>query len=453
MAHIEVPYLEKHHKSYRYRRRVPPDLVDQIGRKSWIKTWRRRVPLDRVHSEAKTLAESHDRIIDCVRAGELVDPAKIARAQEVAHNILSMPRLERIDLLQVIGEPVGPDMTAVINATETGGTLLDPTSMFISAVYNADKALHEGKRHEKPIRLAINSFIAFAGDQDIRKIRRFKVEEWLKREGKTMSPGTVNRRLTAIGAVVQRAYLRHEIDRQNPFRRHRIEGAAGGADDRLPLNRKMVAMVDAYLNKSKRLGHETVNILRLIKCSGAGPAEIGGLAVSDVVLDHEIPHILIRPNAIRGLKVRNSNRDVSPRERTIPLIGEALSAAQDAYKRALARLKNQNPDQAQLFDSFSRDRGANPISAKLLYMIRKAGIPKSTRLVAYSYRHTLEEALRSAHVPEHVQKRILGHSAGSTTDRYGSPKGRLAETHDALIKAMEHFGDVEESIYRSDERV
>ena len=463
---VAIPYVENHHSSYRYRRRVPPDVRKQIGKTSWVLTWRKRVPLSRIEHEAKTLAETHDRLIDRVRAGDLIDPDRIAEIEHEAQQDLARGRLDLHRLLGQQAEAIdalgptpgdkiqGPyvDIEAYQKTIATGG-VYRPDSLPLSIIYDQDKERYGGNRDETPVRVAIESFIAFAGDLDIREISRAKVEDWLRHLGVKQKPATVNRRLKAIRAVVQRAYLRLELDQRNPFREHKIEGGAGTATDRLPLNREMVAKVDAYLAKSKRLGHETINLIHMIKGTGAGPGEIGGLALSDVVLDHAVPHVRIRPNAIRGLQVKSSGQASSSRERHIPLIGETLEAAKDAYQKALVRSKGQSPDEAQVFASYSREHGANPISAKLLKCIRAAGVPKSTRLVVYSYRHTLEEALRSAHTPEHIQKRILGHADSTTTDRYGSPMGRLAETRDALVKAMEHFGDVEESIYRSDERV
>ena len=38
----------------------------------------------------------------------------------------------------------------------------------------------------------------------------------------------------------------------------------------------------------------------MMRNTGAGPGEIGGLAVADVSLDSEVPYIWIRKNALRG---------------------------------------------------------------------------------------------------------------------------------------------------------
>ena len=71
-------------------------------------------------------------------------------------------------------------------------------------------------------------------------------------------------------------------------------------------------MLDAYL-ASGRAGHETVNILRIMRNTGGGPAEIGGLAVADLSLDSEVPYLWIRHNALRRIKA-------SVRDRQVPLV-------------------------------------------------------------------------------------------------------------------------------------
>ena len=112
--------------------------------------------------------------------------------------------------------------------------------------------------------------------------------------------------------MINRVFLDFDHNRRNPFERHKIKGGDGGADDRLPFNKAMLAKIDRYL-ASNRPGHETVNILRLMKGTGAGPAEIGGLVLADVSLDGAIPYVWIRDNALRGIKT-------SVRDRQVPLV-------------------------------------------------------------------------------------------------------------------------------------
>ena len=249
--------------------------------------------------------------------------------------------------------------------------------------------------------------------------------------------------------MVNRYNLDFELADKNPFKKHRIKGSAATASDRLPFNRAMLARIDKHLATNKRTGDETKNVIRIMKGTGAGPAEVGGLAVSDVILDSEVPYIWVRPNALRGVK-----GDTDARDRKVPLIGEALEAARDALKRAKVRSKRKGPDSTPVFPGFGRNgRGADSMSAKLNKCLRSAGVPRSKRLTAYSFRHTVKEALRSAGVLDHIQRRLLGHSGHGVPDRYGAPQIRLAEARDAMEKALEHLGDVDPANYSEAERL
>ena len=65
----------------------------------------------------------------------------------------------------------------------------------------------------------------------------------------------------------------------------------------------------------------------------------------------------------------------------------------------------------------------------------------------------MKEALRAASVPDHVQRRLLGHAGAGVADVYGSPRLRLKEARDALVAAMPHLGDIDPSVYSERERL
>jgi integrase len=451
-------FVVRHMGGLRYFRRVPADVEAAIGRKVWLQRFDSTTPLAIVEHEAKRLAARHDDMIRRARAGEVLDEDLVATAEEYAANWLGGDKGKLYEFLAYLAEQSSPDQQATpsdladsvfINAVEHGGTYRPPSNaMTISAAYERDKEIYGNDRDEKAIKYAVDSFIAIATDKPITEITRSDVTAWLdKIEKDGLAPGTIKRRLGAVRAMINRAYLDTDYEGRNPFERHKIKNGGGNADDRLPFNKAMLDRIDCHIVTNNRLGHETKNIIRLMKGSGAGPAEIGGLALADVILDADIPYLWIRANSVRGLKTE-------VRDRRIPLIGDALEAAKDAAKRATARVGEANADETAVFGSFGiNGRGADSISAKLNKAVRKAGVPNSPRLTAYSFRHTLKEALRSAGVVDHVQRRLLGHAGQGVADRYGSRHVRLAEARDALTMAMEHLGDVDDAIYSAKERM
>jgi integrase len=458
---VEIPYLQPAGGgAHIYRRRVPDDVRKDVGKWEWRYRFRPGTPKSVLSATCERLARDNDREIAKFRSGEpsehdkrrLETAAKGIRerdgeAREVAHAFHYLDATAR-------------GMAAEFEETLLHGGQYQEKHLRLSLVYEHDKATRgRPRKSEASFKRSVDRFIAEVGDLDVRQIRFSAVEDWLA----AMKPGTKARGLKApsvekhrsnLHAVVARAYRRHEITRPNPFAGHKIDGASGSARDRLPFNREMINRVDEHLAANKRLGAETRNILRIMRNTGAGPAEIGGTVLADWILDADVPHIVIRPNVLRGLKVEDEDDEGAVRERSVPLIGVALDAAHDAVRRA--RRKGKPADEVQVFPGFGGGpdgRGADSISAKLNKAIRAAGVPKSPRLVAYSYRHTIKEALRAAGVAEHVQRRLLGHSGRHGADNYGSPATRFKEVHAALAKALECLGDVEPSIYSKKERV
>lgn len=447
---VRVPYVEPHGNARRYRRIVPPDVAGKVGRRVWIKTFKARTPLAQIEREARRLALEHDSAIALARGQEL-PPEKIAEIEKDARAILSGDQVRLFEIRAFLAnEAIGglhPEVAAMVNALDHSGRYV-PEDLKLTKVYERDREKYGEGRDERHFKQAVDTFVATIGDKDVRAVTRGDASDWIggmRRDG--LQPATIRRRVGPLRALVNRAFLDFDHAGRNPFQQHRIEDGGGKADDRLPFNRDMLALIDSYLATNRRVGHETRDVLRIMRSTGAGPAEVAGLALADVSLDAKVPHVWIRPNAVRGLKTK-------VRDRRLPLVGEALEVARDAVKRAKARSRGAEPEAVPLFTGFGASgRGADSISAKLNKAIRAAGVPRSPRLVAYSYRHTIKEALRSAGVADHVQRRVLGHAGHGVADRYGSPQGRLAEARDALVAAMAHLGDVDPAIYGARERL
>jgi integrase len=439
---IKLQYTEAHRGGHRYRRVVPADVRKAIGKKRWYRTFPASTSLAMIEHAVQVLSLRHDAEIAKARGHDVETIARTILADSPADRYWWMDFLHQGDM--------SAKTKAVIATVEHGGKL-PQESLTLSAAMAQDAARYGEGRSEKPFTAAVDSFVAVIGDKDILAISRSDVIEWitLKRES-GWSGATIKRRLASLASMVGRTYLDTEIDRQNPFAKHKINGANGGSKKRLPFNRAMLDRIDRYLSSDSRLGEDTRAILRIMKSTGTGPSEAGGLVLADVVLDGPVPFLWVRANSLRSPKVRGED---SARTRRLPLLGEALTSAQDAVARATARAGNKSADHVALFPSFEAERGADQLSAKLNVAIRAAGIPRSPRLTAYSFRHGLKAAVRSAGVADHIQRRLLGHSGHGVADDYGAPDLNLKELQTALEKALKFLGDVDDSIYSETERL
>lgn len=453
-------YIHKRGKRYVYRRGIPEDVRPYVANK---REWFVSLRTDRLHvaeRRALSLAAEHERVIDDVRSGK-------TPAEADARRFLDGPEEDIFKTLAFYVEDFGDDRDRwPLNARmwaaaiENGGVVPRPSPLPLRAAYEADRDAHRAvvgakkgarPRHETPIETAVDDFVKTVGDLDVREIDRSHVKDYIaalrtgirRANGKRQraSESTVRRRVGALSALFGRAYLEHGIDRKNPFslKDHDIGGTAK-ATDRLPLNRAMVDALREHLSTSKRVRNETRRILTIMMATGADVGEIGGAVRGDFVLDHETPHLWIRPNRLRGLKAE-------ARERRVPLVGDALVAATEAV-RGLHRPKE------QVFEGYDYwGRGGDSMSAKLNKVLRAAGIPKSPRLTAKSLRHSVAEALRAAGAPEHVNRRILGHAASDPHARYGTPSERLSEAQKWLEAAVDRLGEIDDLVYGPRERM
>jgi len=407
MAKANIKYLQEADGHLLYRRRVPQDLKSLIGKNEWVHT----LGLDagqETHA-AQIVAEYN------LAYASLIAQARVRRVASTALPILSISNGVANQSPEIYTPPLQEKVT-------------------LAKAYEYDKKMHGGDRYEKIYQIAIDSLENCLGEIDILTLAPKDVQKWIGECADSGSkPTTINRRIIALRALINRYFREHEVDKRNPFSNPNLKDAKGSVQDRLPFNRDHLKLIDRYFATAPRLTQESRHIVGMLKLTGARPLEIGGLDATDVILEHEVPHIWIRKNAHRRLKTKGS-------ERRIPLIGTALEFASMAKEA-----KPQGP----LFSRNCYD--SNSLSQRLNKLIRRAGVPKSSRLVVYSFRHTLEEALRAANVREHTQKRIMGHTDSTITGRYGAPAGMLEELQQAIRSAEPLLGKVDNSIYSEDE--
>ncbi len=446
MAEIKVPYVQNRNRGFRYRRVIPADIRGQFeDRQNWTKAWRRGTPLAVIESESQQLAIKHDNMIAVARGEKTETEAReiLAGDPTDVHYVLAMFAEHR----ELFGK-LTPEQESLIEALNHGGRL-PMKSPLLSVALAQDVERYGQDRDNYPVESTVASFISVISDQPVTSISRQSAMAWIdslkNADGTPYAPATLRKRVGNMRGLLNRAFLDLEYSGLNPFAKHRLKGN-GSVTDRLPFNKAMLAAIDSHLANSTRLKAETKQVLRIMRNTGASPKEIGGLVLADVSLDGKIPYMWVRVNAQRGIK--------SPaRDRQIPLVGVSLEAMKDAVKRAEGDGKS--PDTVKLFTGFGGKTGqdAKLISKNVNKAVHAAGIQKSKRLSAYSYRHTLAEAMRSAGIPQHIHDRIMGHTAPGIAGRYGSPRARLSEARDALERALEHLGDVDPSIYSERERI
>jgi integrase len=375
----KIPYIFDRRGVAHFRRRVPHSLVTIAGCREW------KLALGSAQSDPSRLALE-------IRALTIATDLEIDRLHS-GHQ--PRPELLKSAISSLYPERAPNTFPSVTEAAE---------------IYRKARRL---SALAKPEHMAVRQWLAEIGDQQLDKISRSQVRRWVEHltDDRNQSGSTVRRRVGSMSAIIGVATDRLDLVLVNPFTRLRISQASSGY--REPFTQAHLLQISDWLHSGAEARHSG-RIIRLLRLTGARPLEIGGLGSADIELDAQIPHLRIRPNEFRGTKTVASRR-------LIPLVGDAIDAALEAKSAAGG---------ANLFPATCHQTGS--LSARLNKAIRSSGIPKSNRLTAYSFRHTVQENLRVMGVPFDVQQAILGHAKLSMTERYGAKHVSLGRMQEAL---------------------
>jgi len=270
-----------------------------------------------------------------------------------------------------------------------------PKSVLLSEMAEEYLALRE--IDQVPPRTAVATFISLAGDRDVgtytREDAKLFVHHLHLRGNKS---ATIRRRINSLSAILNYAYAELDLDKRNPFTRLIIRNEGQDASKRGTFTNEQLKY--GY-DKAIASGSQVKLLMPLLGETGCRLAEIVGLELNDIDMENEL--IYIRPNSIRRLKTRNS-------ERTLPLVGYAKVAMKLALKQA---------DEKYLYPRYLKDGTcrATHASAALGKWLKKDFGP-----TAHSLRHTFRDRLRASGCPLELIDQIGGWSSiGTIGSKYG----------------------------------
>jgi integrase len=218
---------------------------------------------------------------------------------------------------------------------------------------------------------------------------------------KSAKTGTVRRELNSLSAVWNCAARDTNITSQNPFTHQVIPDE--GKDAKVRISYTHQQLVTLY-RACKDRDDDIRWLIALIIETGARLGEITGLALSDLVLDAEIPHVIFKEHPWRSLKTYGSARNV-------PLVGASLWAATRIVQTA-------KTDQYFAFPRYTTTKKSNASSASAIVVqfIRAQGINR----VAHELRHSIQDRLRNVECPKEISYAIDGHAHQDVGDSYGN---------------------------------
>jgi integrase len=435
---------------YEYRRRVPESAKAALGKSEFKRVFAASSPAALAREHARITAEFDKAVAEAQR--KLQDPSKMT-PREAA--VVAREEAERLLVAGVVGAEdedearellaeslihvgVSPAIYRAVVMPEAelpGHTLEDARKLYVKEKLGGGEGPESREAMSRIDRVFSRAAVAL-GDafqsrplaslkrDDARRVRDHMLK-LPKYGGGTLSAATVRREIKDLAAVINFGLKEFDLGNVvNPFDGLPVEGVGRGlvaaqpdAALRDPLPKPMVEAMKS------RLTGDLLLIWRLLAGTGCRLSEVRGLRVEDVVVKAVTPHIRVTWHEGRRLKTKASVR-------VVPLVGDALAAAEEALKAAEGK--------AVLFPRFAKPRGTDNCSTQLMKHLRE--ITTDPKHVVHSLRHSMKDALRLAGVEKTVQDLILGHASPSIGETYGGEEVRLQVAHRALLKVAEVSG-------------
>ncbi len=442
---LKLPNIQRTKSGvWRYRKAVPADLRDAIGKTAILKSLSTTDELTAAN-RAKPLDEHYDELFRKLRveqAAPVGELEKFERARQIVAALGPIPAELRYEAADWV---VGPkyygvsdweenaprdaafDVTSYAVALAQGSkvqprlTLRDALTLYLRD--RKDKGSDNRPKFEKDRERSVARLIDhLGGDRFISDVTRAEARSYAEKAQTDYKPETVNKEIHLFKAIFDAAFHELDLDKRNPWDGLRVHDDVPDKDKRGSFTIEQGRAVLAILNEAnadlRRIGFVTA-------LTGARLKEVSGLTANDVDLEAETPSLTIYPNGIRTVKNKASRRIIAP-------VGPALRALTDA--------KEAHP-KGPLFPRYADGaKGATRASAALMKMLRaKAGV-MNQRLVWHSWRHTVKDLMRNAGVPTDVQNRILGHAGAGVSDNYGVGHD-IKVLAEALNRALEPLLD------------
>ena len=209
---------------------------------------------------------------------------------------------------------------------------------------------------------------------------------------------SVHRVFSSIKSIVSLVIKEKGLKIENPFLGVFIPDL-NDTTVRMPIT---IGEIRIIQSKCMNIDDDLRWVISIISDTGMRLAEAIGLKSEDIILNCDIPHVIIRPNNKRRLKTKQS-------QRVIPLVGVSLWGAKQALKY--------QPN-GYLFQRYNKGSisNANSASAALNKWIKPY---LSDNQVIHSFRHSMRDRLRAVECPADIVDSIGGWSKASIGESYG----------------------------------
>ena len=361
MWHNNSHYLYNRFGVYYYSRRIPIDIQEVYSRKKIVVS---------LKTKSKRIALSSSSMLTM----ELDKYWSSFRIKQLASNYLP----------NYLGNPQNLSNLTISDARDSYLALKGKTK---------PKLFHQ---------IAIRNtqyIIDVLGNKDLSQyttIDAGKFRDALLKRGLVTS--SVRRVFSSIKSIVSLVIKEKGLKIENPFLGVYIPDL-NDTTVRMPITIEEIRIIQS---KCMDIDDDLRWVISIISDTGMRLAEAIGLKSEDIILNCDIPHVIIRPNDKRRLKTKQS-------QRIVPLVGVSLWGAKQALKY--------QPN-GYLFQRYNKGSisNANSASAALNKWIKPY---LSDNQVIHSFRHSMRDRLRAVECPADIVDSIGGWSKSSIGENYG----------------------------------
>jgi len=403
-------YLKRRGDSWSYHRRVPKAYRDLDPRET-ICTSLRTTSVEIARTRRDALARADEKLWRALKSElpSALDAYEAARERAMARGFIYIPAEDlaaQATMDEILSRLKKIEPTSPVVAAEADAMLglIKPTAVPITeafiiycekicAVDLKGKSEAQIKNWKRVKQRAVNNFVAICGDLPMNEIDRSHARQvydwWSKRvnptdDSKPLHANSGNKDFTNLKTLYERFWAyQGEETRENPFRNLRFKNVVYKEippfEPSWIKNKILAPSMLEYLNKEARC------LVYALVETGCRPSELANLLPEHIILNHDIPHLKIRPHVNRELKSKSANRD-------IPLLGVSLQAMQacpNGFPRYIGK--------------------SNSLSATLTKAFRARDLFPTEDHRIYSLRHSFEKRMLEAGLDYGLRCKLIGH--------------------------------------------
>nr|WP_221893401.1 DUF6538 domain-containing protein [Pusillimonas minor] len=426
---VTVPYTYQRGGTIYYQRGIPDDLQDRYGSK--------RIKINLETSDIRVAAkrvEAINREVEAewvlLRASPESSPKALKKhAEELLKRwgLSPAPTPNDRDAVDLFYDHLEQKREAYAAGDEDsyrearGGEYLDPVEIkaaqllagavrpLLSDALELYLQVHPKRDDEKFVTYTQRAFSTLSsaiGDKAIDELSREDAHKYVAAQSKGgAKTSTIRRRLNVVRVVIETWFREKDINRKNPFAQVPI--AAEGADAK-KRETFTTEELQALITECREKDDDVRWLVAILADTGARLAEVAGLALDDIILDGDVPHIVIEPRPWRSIKNADSARSV-------PLVGSALWAAQRVKEEAKKGQRFAFPRYTT--EEETKAVHASATIAKWIRSLKLDGV--SMDHTAHELRHTMADRLRDVQCPEDIRFAIGGWASKGIGSKYG----------------------------------